>query len=213
MATKTQILGYLIPTIALALSASAVATNAAAQVIEISADGTATTYDAPAVFSSEGVRPILPSKPHPAAALQGSALKEALTVTANRHALDPLLLEAVAWTESRFRQNAVSPKGAVGLMQLMDGTARALGVDRFDWRQNIEGGATYLSQLLGRYRGDVSLTLAAYNAGPGAVDRHGGIPPFLETQAYVRTILGHMNTHPLAMVNQPDAPSVFLIAP
>lgn len=113
-----------------------------------------------------------------------------LAGAAQRHALDRGLLSAVAWQESRFQAGAVSRKGAVGVMQLMPETARALGVDRHDPAQNIEGGAAYLRQMLNRYGNNTALALAAYNAGPGAVDRYGAVPPFAETQAYVRGVLG-----------------------
>jgi soluble lytic murein transglycosylase-like protein len=99
------------------------------------------------------------------------------------------LLRAVARAESGFNPNAVSRCGAVGVMQLMPGTARALGVtDPYDPEQNIMGGAKYLSQMLDEFGGDVELALAAYNAGPGAVKKYGGVPPYAETQGYVRTV-------------------------
>jgi soluble lytic murein transglycosylase-like protein len=99
------------------------------------------------------------------------------------------LLKAVARAESGFNPNAVSRSGAVGVMQLMPGTARALGVaDSYDPEQNIMGGAKYLRQMLDEFGGDVELALAAYNAGPGAVRKYGGVPPYEETQNYVRTV-------------------------
>lgn len=108
---------------------------------------------------------------------------------ARRYDLPADLIKAVIQVESNFNPMAVSAAGAKGLMQLMDATAAALGIkDSFDPAQNIEGGAAYLRRMLDRY-GQVSLALAAYNAGPGAVDRHGGIPPYAETQAYVRRVL------------------------
>jgi soluble lytic murein transglycosylase-like protein len=109
---------------------------------------------------------------------------------ARRHALDPELVRAVVSVESGFRRDAVSPKGAQGLMQLMPGTARALGVkDAFDPAQNLDGGTRHLRALIDRYGGDVKRALAAYNAGEGAVARHGGVPPYPETRAYVRKVL------------------------
>ncbi|MCM2256601.1 MAG: lytic transglycosylase domain-containing protein [Vicinamibacteria bacterium] len=112
------------------------------------------------------------------------------TEVARRHGLDPALVLAVMGVESAFRPDAVSHKGAQGLMQLMPGTAKELGVaDPLDPAQNVDGGARYLRDLLARYEGDVEMALAAYNAGPGAVARHGGIPPYRETRDYVRKVL------------------------
>ena len=104
--------------------------------------------------------------------------------------VDPLLLYSVMHQESSFKQRAISPKGARGLMQLMPGTAARFGVTNiFDPKQNIEGGARYLRFLLDRFEGDVKLALAGYNAGEGAVDKYGWrIPPYAETQEYVRRI-------------------------
>jgi len=104
--------------------------------------------------------------------------------------IDVDLLASVIHAESGFHTNAVSPAGARGLMQLMPGTARTLGVqDSFNPGQNINGGAAYLDQLLTRYHDDIKLALAAYNAGPGAVDRYHGIPPYRETRAYVARVV------------------------
>lgn len=97
------------------------------------------------------------------------------------------LLEALVWTESGFRPDAVSSAGAIGLTQLMPGTAAGLGVDPHDPTQNLVGGARYLRQQLDRF-GDVGLALAAYNAGPGRVEQYGGIPPIPETVRYVATV-------------------------
>ena len=103
------------------------------------------------------------------------------------------LLKAIAKAESGFNQYATSKSGAMGIMQLMPSTAAGLGVsDAYDAEQNIMGGANLISQLLTKYNGDVSLALAAYNAGSGNVDKYGGIPPFTETQNYVSKILGYL---------------------
>jgi soluble lytic murein transglycosylase-like protein len=152
-----------------------------------------TRFDGPSVFTQDGAQLIAPL---PAPLVSGSAsaevVRQQLSTAADTYALDPKLVEAVAWHESRFRANAVSPKGAVGVMQLMPGTARDLGVDPFDVGQNIRGGALYLRRMLTEFGGDVRLALAAYNAGPAAVRKHGGVPPYAETQAYVTSILGRM---------------------
>jgi soluble lytic murein transglycosylase-like protein len=136
-----------------------------------------------------GLTPGPPSSargPHP----PGAAFQPFVAEAAERTGLSPDLIGAVIAAESGFRADAVSPAGAQGLMQLMPGTARALGVaDPFDPRQNILGGAEYLRQQLERF-GTVEKALAAYNAGPGAVSRHGGVPPYPETRHYVERVLG-----------------------
>jgi hypothetical protein len=108
----------------------------------------------------------------------------------NKHSLRPELVRAVIQVESAYNPRALSPKGAMGLMQLMPETARVLGVQRpYDPAQNIAGGTRYLRLLLDKYNGDEVLALAAYNAGSGAVDRHGRkVPPYRETQDYVRKV-------------------------
>lgn len=117
-------------------------------------------------------------------------IEGAIRRAAARHHLAPDLLRAVVQAESNFDPRAVSAKGAMGLMQLMPETARELGVSRpFDIQQNVDGGARYLKRLLERYGGDLRLALAAYNAGPAAVERHEGEVPYAETRTYVRRVL------------------------
>ncbi|UYV15502.1 lytic transglycosylase domain-containing protein [Porphyrobacter sp. ULC335] len=120
---------------------------------------------------------------------------------AARFDLSPSLLEALVWQESRWREDAVSPVGAQGLAQLMPGTARYLGVDPRDPFANLEGGARYLREQLDRFGGDLEKALAAYNAGPGRVERAGGIPNIRETKQYVAAIIGRLANH-----SRPPAP-------
>ncbi len=112
-----------------------------------------------------------------------------MTEAGRAHGVDPRLIAAVAHRESAFNPNAVSRVGAGGLMQLMPATARYLGCNNvFDARQNVFAGARYLRTLLDTFHGDLDLTLAAYNAGPGAVQKYNGVPPYRETRAYVASI-------------------------
>jgi soluble lytic murein transglycosylase-like protein len=172
--------------------------GARAQVLEIGDDGAVTLYDRPTVFESGAARPISVDAPAalppvPTAAVGLHPAYAALNGAARLTELSPELIEAVAWRESRLRPGVVSSAGAIGEMQLMPGTARALGVDPYDTVQNFRGGARYLADMLRRYDGDLVLALAAYNAGPGAVDRYGGVPPYRETRAYVTAILDRLS--------------------
>jgi soluble lytic murein transglycosylase-like protein len=133
---------------------------------------------APATFA---LRPLSPAPPE--------HLERIVHEVAERHSVDPALVKAVISTESGWNPFAVSRKGAVGLMQLIPGTAQRFGVGNpFDPVQNVEAGTTYLKALLDRYNGDLNKSLAAYNAGERAVDHSGGVPPIWETQRYVRKV-------------------------
>lgn len=126
----------------------------------------------------------------PGVQARGPRPDEAILASASRHGLDPLLVHAVVRAESGYDARAVSSKGAAGLMQLMPATARRYGVaDRFDPAANVEGGVRYLRDLFALFGGDLRLALAAYNAGEGAVLRHGRrIPPYPESVAYVKRV-------------------------
>ena len=114
-----------------------------------------------------------------------------IDAAAAKYSVDPALLRGLIRQESNFNAGATSPAGARGLTQLMPGTAAALGVDPSVPAQAIEGGAKYLRQQLDRFGNDPAKALAAYNAGPGAVQRYGGVPPYAETQNYVRKVMGY----------------------
>lgn len=115
--------------------------------------------------------------------------QDTITLAANRYGVDPALVRAVIHAESAFRPNARSKKGALGLMQLMPDTARDMGVnDALSASENIQGGVRYLAWLLEKTNGNTTLATAAYNAGPGAVERYRGIPPYEETQTYVKRV-------------------------
>ena len=162
----------------------AVAPAAFDQVLE-QATGASPAAAFPTTASSVDWAARLPEAGKPWAAAIERAAEEA--------GVDPKLVAAVAWTESGFRTDAVSGSGARGLMQLMPATARGLGVNPDDPTQNLAGGARYLAQQLDRF-GSVDLALAAYNAGPGAVAKHGGIPPYAETRGYVTRVLERLRT-------------------
>lgn len=134
-----------------------------------------------------------PNRPAPLAAKPVALdTKAIIREAAKANGLTVKIVQSIASVESGMRTDAVSPKGAIGIMQLMPGTARQLGVDPNDVAQNIHGGARLLRDLLIRYENDpdqVRKALAAYNAGPGAVARYRGVPPYKETQDYVRKVL------------------------
>jgi len=119
-----------------------------------------------------------------------------ISKAAEKHGIEPSLIKAVIKAESNFNQRALSPKGAQGLMQLMPQTASTLQVaDPFHPEHNIEGGTRYLKYLINLFQGDLSLALAAYNAGEKTVIRYGGIPPYRETREYVRRVLSVLNEY------------------
>jgi soluble lytic murein transglycosylase-like protein len=119
-------------------------------------------------------------------------LKSVIAESARKYEIPEKLLSAVIKVESNFNPRAVSSEGAQGLMQLMPATARKLGVkNAFDIRQNVDAGSRYLKEMLNRYDGKIDLALAAYNAGPGAVDRYGGIPPYRETKGYIKKVMAY----------------------
>jgi soluble lytic murein transglycosylase-like protein len=123
-----------------------------------------------------------------------NGVRQHIQVAAARYGINSNLVDAVAWQESRYNPRARSSAGAIGVMQLMPGTARQLGVSNpHDIGQNITGGTAYLREQLERFGNNVPLALAAYNAGPGAVMKYGGIPPYRETQDYVRKIMRRMS--------------------
>ncbi len=162
-----------------AIAALAAAAPARCQVIEIGDDGATRVFSGPTRFV-DGADPRAVAAP--------AAAADPFDRAGRAEAVDATLLRAVAWAESRGATAAVSPKGALGIMQLMPATAAALGVDPRDRDANIGGGARYLARMIARFR-SVPLALAAYNAGPGAVLRWGGIPPYAETRAYVASVL------------------------
>ncbi|HEU4975157.1 MAG TPA: lytic transglycosylase domain-containing protein [Baekduia sp.] len=129
------------------------------------------------------------SSPPAAAASGDTPFGAEIDAAATRYGIDPALLKGLIRQESGFDPAARSSAGAAGLTQLMPATAASLGVDPSDPAQAIDGGARYLKQQLDRFGGDAAKALAAYNAGPGAVVRYGGVPPYGETQAYVRNVL------------------------
>jgi Transglycosylase SLT domain len=157
-----------------------------AEVIEIDAFGSSIVYNGPTVVLDEGTRSseiVVGTNP-----AKGATPVAHVDRVEQDYGLPKGLVHAVIHQESRGRPNAVSIKGALGLMQLMPGTAAELGVNPYDPEQNVRGGALYLRKQIDRF-GSIPLALAAYNAGPGAVLRYGGIPPYRETQNYVSTIM------------------------
>jgi soluble lytic murein transglycosylase-like protein len=152
------------------------------------ADGAMTTHK---IFSGYRAARTVDATEADGIELGKSRYDELIELHAERHGLSPDLVRAVIQVESGFNPNAVSVKGAMGLMQLMPATATELGVTNpFQPEQNIRGGVVYLKRLLDLYDQDVTLALAAYNAGPRAVDRYGDVPPYRETKNYVKKVTG-----------------------
>lgn len=155
-----------------------------------------------------------PAPGKPDARLSPADLHEMLRTAGHEHNLDVDLLASVVKAESGGNTRAVSRTGARGLMQLMPGTASQLGVDdTFEPHQNVRGGSEYLDALLTRYRDNMALALAAYNAGPAAVDKYRGIPPYRETQLYVAHVIHEFNRRvrereALARQTQPASPAI-----
>ena len=185
------------------VAASLSASPAAAQVMEISDDGAvavrqgggAATFEVITPASDKTVdqngRIIVPAYAYTntAPVVVPPQFTAALSQAAAAANVSPTLLSALVWQESRWNPQAMSPKGAVGLAQLMPATARDLGVNPADPVQNLHGGARYLRQMLDRFGGDVERALAAYNAGPGRVSSSGGVPAIAETRNYVASIV------------------------
>lgn len=168
---------------------------ARAQVLEIEGGGQVTRvgggWTPPAAAA--------PRTPYQKALAPPDAYRPAIEAAAARYDLSPAFLDAVARSESGYDPKIVSPRGAIGIMQLMPATARMLGVDAWNPSQNIMGGAAYLRALLNQFDGSVDLALAAYNAGSGRVIQYQGVPPFRETRAYVAGNLDRLASQSLAV--------------
>ncbi|MFN0045112.1 MAG: lytic transglycosylase domain-containing protein [Sphingorhabdus sp.] len=177
-------------------------TGARAEVFELAGNGNFVQISQPAwrpepVVLTDSYAPVVIQ---PAATVGQStsqstgSVRQHIQLAARQYGISSDLIDAVAWQESRYNPRAISSAGAIGVMQLMPGTARNLGVTNpHDVRQNVAGGAAYLREQLDRFGNNVPLALAAYNAGPGAVRKYGGIPPYRETQNYVRKIMQRLS--------------------
>ncbi len=185
---------YALALFVLALACLAFAPTAEAQIwIVTESDGSERFTTEPEPGARVFVRTRYTASPRPAAVTVPYG--DSILSAAADSGVEPALVTAVIAAESNFDPRAMSAKGAQGLMQLMPATASDLGVrDVWDPDQNIRGGTEHLARLLGKYD-DVSLALAAYNAGEGTVDRHGGVPPFQETQQYVQKVLGYYRSY------------------
>jgi soluble lytic murein transglycosylase-like protein len=141
------------------------------------------------MFTPEGAKAIAVQ---PGKTTRLAAAEPLLQQAGDQADISPRLLEAIAYVESRFNHDAISPKGAQGMMQLMPATAAELGVDATDPAANVRGGAHYLRRLVTMFGNNVELAIAAYNAGPSAVLKYGGVPPYAETRAYVDAVMDYL---------------------
>ena len=179
MTELQQMIGGQVPTQTQPTNTQAFASQLQTATASAAIAGTTPTDATPTSLMSTGVSELPADVPYGAE----------ITAAAKKYGIDPALLAGLVKQESGFNPNAGSPAGARGLTQLMPGTAAGLGVTNvLDPAQSLEGGAKYLRQQLDAFGGDVTRALAAYNAGPGAVQRYGGVPPYAETQNYVRAV-------------------------
>jgi soluble lytic murein transglycosylase-like protein len=169
----------------------------------------ATRRDAPGRAAASVAAPVPAPPAQPAPMISAAAIADAVERAAVQHSLPPALIHSVIKVESNYNPAAVSSKGALGLMQLIPATARRFGVsDAFDPIDNIQGGAKYLRYLLDLYGGDYPLALAAYNAGEGAVAKYGTVPPYAETQNYLKLVARQLRQAPTAAEEKPQPQAV-----
>jgi soluble lytic murein transglycosylase-like protein len=167
--------------------------RAGAVVFEVNSDGTVERIDASAALAMTAPLPRTMGRASGKAnAARAAAFRPIVVDAAARYDVSPALVDAIAHTESRYDPAAISRAGAAGIMQLMPGTARQLGVDARDPAANIVGGTAYIRYLLNRFDGDIVCTIAAYNAGPGAVSKRKCIPDYRETLTYVGRVLDRL---------------------
>ena len=175
---------------------------AAAEVVSIDEAGAEKKPGAPPVFAARST--------------QSNPTRRMIDEAAWRHGLPPAIVHAVAQSESAYNQKAVSPVGAIGVMQVMPYTAAALGANPRDEAENIDAGTRYLREMLVKFQhhpDQVALAVAAYNAGPGAVQRYQGVPPYSETRTYVRRVIGKYEKMAEPEVFQPPPPVASPLAP
>ena len=171
--------------------AALLASPATAAVYEVGADGSVERLDTTSAATVPAA--VVPARSiRVATSARAASFRPDVERAGSQYAVSPALIDAIAHVESRYNPAAVSPARAVGIMQLMPGTARELGVDPRDPAANIRGGTAYLRKLLNRFDGDMVRTIAAYNAGPGAVIKAGGVPNYRETQAYVASVMNRL---------------------